>query len=93
MVHLEPTGTGDTSTRLAFAITRKVGTAVVRNRLRRRLRATVAELNRDRPGGLPSGALLISAGPEAVRRSPDELRHDVARLIDALEHRRTLEQR
>jgi ribonuclease P protein component len=90
VVHLD---TGDTHTRLAFAITRKVGTAVVRNRLRRRLRATCVELDRDRPGGLPGGALLISAGPEAVRRSPDELRHDVARLIDALERRRSQEQR
>ena len=39
------------------------------------------------------GALLISAGPEAVRRNPDELRHDVARLIDALETRRSMERR
>ncbi len=91
MVHIESSYADEPSTRLAFAITRKVGTAVVRNRLRRRLRAICADLDRDRPGGLPNGALLISAGPEAVRRSPDELRHDVARLIDALEARRSTE--
>jgi hypothetical protein len=37
--------------------------------------------------------MLISAGPEAVRRNPEELRNDVARLIDALEDRRSVEQR
>ncbi|NLD75349.1 MAG: ribonuclease P protein component [Acidimicrobiales bacterium] len=93
VVHLHETGAGDPPVRVAFAITRKVGTAVVRNRLRRRLRAICADLQRDRPGGLPPGALLISAGPEAVRRTPDELRQDVVRLIDALETRRSVEQR
>ncbi len=78
---------------MAFAVTRKVGTAVVRNRLRRRLRAICADIERENPGTLPRGALLISAGPAAVQRTPDELRHDVVRLIDALETRRSLEQR
>ena len=78
---------------MAFAITRKVGSAVVRNRLRRRLRAVCIDLERRRPNGLPAGALLFSAGPEMVRRSPDELRNDVARLLDALEDRRSRENR
>lgn len=60
---------------------------MVRNRLRRRLRAICADLQQDGQVTIPSGALLISAGPDAVQRSPDELRNDVVRLLDALESR------
>jgi len=73
---------------VAFAITKRVGGAVVRNRLRRRLRAICADVHRSGTTVLPPGALLISAGPDAVRRTPDELRNDVVRLLDALESRR-----
>ena len=59
---------------------------MVRNRLRRRLRALVTDLARS--GRVPAGALLLSAGPEAARRKPDELRNDVICLLDALEVRR-----
>ncbi len=76
--------------RVAYAITKRVGSAVVRNRLRRRLRAICADLARSQPGTVPAGALLISAGPEAARRNPDELRNDVVRLLDALDARRHL---
>lgn len=72
--------------RVAYAMTKRVGGAVVRNRLRRRLRALVTDLARS--GRVPAGALLLSAGPEAARRKPDELRNDVICLLDALEVRR-----
>lgn len=46
--------------RVAFAIGRPAGNAVVRNRIRRRLRAGLRELQRiDR---LPAGAYLLSGG-------------------------------
>jgi ribonuclease P protein component len=93
VVHLpEPVVAGGSPTRVAYAIPRSVGSAVVRNRLRRRLRAVCEHLASTRDG-LPPGALLISAGPDAARRTPDELRHDVARLFDALEQRRSPESR
>jgi ribonuclease P protein component len=79
-------GTG--TVRIAYAITTRVGGAVVRNRIRRQLRALCADLQRSGQVALPAGALLISVGPEAVRRTPDELRNDVVRLLDALETRR-----
>jgi ribonuclease P protein component len=79
---------GTDAVRIAYAITRRVGGAVVRNRLRRRLRALCADLQRSGQVALPAGALLISVGPEAARRTPDELRNDVVRLLDALETRR-----
>ena len=79
---------GSGRVRIAYAITTRVGGAVVRNRLRRRLRALCADLHRSGQLAVPAGALLISAGPDAVRRTPDELRNDVVRLLDALETRR-----
>lgn len=73
---------------MAYAITKRVGGAVERNRLRRRLRAVFAHLASSGPGSLPDGVLLVSAGPEASKRGPEELRNDVNRLLAALETRR-----
>lgn len=75
-------------TRVAYAITKRVGGAVERNRLRRRLRAVFADLATE-PGSIPAGVLLVSAGPEASGRGPEELRNDVKRLLAALDTRRT----
>ena len=61
--------------RVAFAIGRKVGGAVVRNRLRRRLRAIAAELE------LPPGAYLIGAAPAAATVPFGELRALVSRAV------------
>jgi ribonuclease P protein component len=79
---------GANGTRVAYAITKRVGGAVERNRLRRRLRAVFADLAGDGPGSVPDGVLLVSAGPEASGRDPEELRNDVMRLLAALETRR-----
>lgn len=79
---------GDAPTQVAYAITKRVGGAVERNRLRRRLRAIFAELAAQPDGLVPTGVLLVSAGPEASSRGPEELRNDVKRLLAALESRR-----
>jgi len=47
---------------VGYAIGRPVGSAVVRNRLRRRLRAIVTDLAPD----LPAGDYLVGATPQAV---------------------------
>ena len=66
----------DTTPRVAFAIGRKVGPAVVRNRLRRRLRALWQEAT-------PlAGDYLILASPAAASATHAELRD---RLTAALE--------
>jgi ribonuclease P protein component len=52
---------------VAFAIGRRVGGAVVRNRLRRRLRELA------RASSLPGGAWLVSAAPGAATASFAEL--------------------
>ena len=76
VVHLPGTG----QVRVAFAIGRKVGPAVVRNRLRRRLRAAARDLDRS-TGGLPTGAYLIMLRPEAAGSTYRELHDDLARAI------------
>jgi len=66
--------------RVAYAVARRVGGAVVRNRLRRRLRAVVAEHS----GELHAGAYLLGAAPEAAALPFDELRTNVAEALRAV---------
>ena len=75
VVDLAP-GAGDTAqARVAFAVGRQVGPAVVRNRVRRRLRAAARELD------LRPGAYLVGAGPEAVGLSYPELQQHLAEAV------------
>ena len=68
--------------RVGYAIGRRVGGAVVRNRLRRRVRAVLAEL--DRTDQIPPGAYLVGAEPEAVQMTFAELRDSLHRAIGQL---------
>ena len=61
--------------RVAYAIGRPVGTAVTRNRVRRRLRALVREV--DQRSVLAPGDVLIIAQPEATSLGYDELGADL----------------
>lgn len=69
--------------KLAFAIGRRVGNAVVRNRLRRQLRAA-CQLSRPRPG-----VYLVGAAPDAARLSFDELKALVSQALDSVSRPRT----
>ena len=69
--------------RVAYAIPRLVGLAVVRNRIRRRLRAIVVDLDR-RPQGVPVGDYLVRVSPGAVDSSHEELRRYLTGAIDSL---------
>ena len=65
---------------MAYAVGRSVGGAVVRNRLRRRMRAVVFELGPQ----LRPGAYLVGAAPEAVSLPFRELQVMVCgALVDA----------
>jgi len=62
--------------RVAYSVGRRIGTAVARNRVRRRLRAALREVDRDR-GGLDAGAYLVLAHPGARTVPYTELRHSL----------------
>jgi len=67
---------------LAFAVPRRVGPAVVRNRLRRQLRAAASELERRHE--LPVGWFLVIVSPGAVGQPyPDLGRSLAGALVEA----------
>ena len=70
--------------RVAFAIGREVGTAVVRNRTRRRLRSVMTELA-SLGGGLPAGDYLIKVDPAGARADSSELREILVILVGDLQ--------
>lgn len=82
MLHLagaDDPSAGSASPRVGFVVSRAVGNAVVRNRVRRRLRHLV----RDRLGELPPGAVVVvRALPDAAGASSSELRGDLARCLE-----------
>ena len=66
--------------RVAYGVGRKVGPAVVRNRVRRRLRSAAREI--DRSGdGLAPGAYLVTVRPDAARLDYAELRRQLASAL------------
>ncbi len=71
-----------TATFVAFAIGRAFGPAVQRNRIRRRLRALLREIDRMEP--LPTGLLLIGAQPELIELTFDQLRLRLNDLVGAI---------
>ncbi len=58
----EPVG----HTRIAYALSKRVGNAVQRNRIRRRLRSVFATLDADDGVVFPEGTYLVGATREAV---------------------------
>ena len=69
-------------TEVAFSIGRALGPAVVRNRLRRRLRAILREL--DRADALPPVVMLIGATPATTALTFDQLHNNMVELISAI---------
>lgn len=72
-------GPGPGKPLFAFAISKRVGTAVVRNRLRRRMKEA---LRLDT--SLPGGAYLVKAQPAAATLDFGTLRHNLRRATDAV---------
>lgn len=76
---LDPAGTA-TPPRVAFSIGRALGPAVVRNRVRRRLRAMLRQASS--ASALAPGCYLFGAAPGAGSRSYVELEFDLRQLLD-----------
>lgn len=74
-----------TPPRVAYSVGKRVGPAVVRNRVKRRLRAIVTELVA-RDGDLPAGpgAYLISVTPAAAALTYPQLRRTVEQACASL---------
>jgi ribonuclease P protein component len=78
-VHLGQGADGQVPPRVGFVVSRAVGPAVVRNRVRRRLR----EILRNHVPELPMGALLVvRANPSAAAADTAELRRDLERALE-----------
>lgn len=75
---LYPTG----ELRIAFAVPRRVGSAVVRNRLRRQLRAIVDSLSAE--AILDGGTYLIIVGPGAKGSDSTRLREWLVSAFDRM---------
>lgn len=72
---------GDVAPRVGFVVSKAVGTAVVRNRVKRRLRyAAAARVERLAPASL----LVVRAQPSAAQASYQELVADLDRCLDRL---------
>ena len=67
---------------MAYSIGRACGPAVNRNRLRRRLRAILREVDRNQP--LPAGLLLIGAHPGATELTFEQLTRETSSLVAAI---------
>jgi ribonuclease P protein component len=69
---------GDDPPRLGFAVPRKFGSAVERNRVRRQARAAISELG---AAAVPSGSYLVMIHPPVRGREYALLKADLARLF------------
>lgn len=79
VVHLWIGDELETPTRVGFVVSRTVGNAVIRNRVKRRLR----HLARERVSSLPGAAVLVvRALPAAAEASYDDLGAELDRNLD-----------
>lgn len=81
VLHLAVVGEARDPARVGFVVSKAVGSAVVRNRVKRRLRA----LMRDRLAVLPRGALLVvRANPAAAGAPTDRVERDIDSALRGL---------
>jgi ribonuclease P protein component len=81
VLHLHTDSADESTRRVGFVVARSVGPAVVRNRVRRRLR----HLMRDRLDAVPAGSLLVvRAAPAAATASSAGLAADLDGALRSL---------
>ena len=84
----DPSSTTATPPRFAFAIPRKVGNAVERNRLRRVVRARLVERLDRLDAQVAPGAYLVAVRPSGGVEEPAMVAASVERCLDELWARR-----
>jgi ribonuclease P protein component len=75
-------GDGDPAKRVGFTVTKKIGGAVVRNRMKRRLRALARELLP--AGGMPGADHVLIGRSGGIERDFTLLRQELANALDRL---------
>lgn len=76
-------------TSVAFAISRAYGPAVTRNRLRRRLRTILRQLDAIEP--LPPTMLLIGVRPSPIELTFDQAQRELVEMIQQIRRQRSTE--
>jgi ribonuclease P protein component len=71
---------GDEALRVGFTVTKKIGGAVVRNRMKRRLRALARELLP--AGGVPGADHVLIGRNGGIERDFSLLREELAKALD-----------
>ena len=71
---------GDDSIRVGLTVTKRIGGAVVRNRMKRRLRALARELLPD--GGIPGADHVLIGRTSGIERDFGLLRAELAKALD-----------
>jgi ribonuclease P protein component len=82
---VRPRGDADPAMRIGYTVTKKIGNAVVRNRMKRRLRALAAELLPD--GGTPGADHVLIGRQGGIERDFDALRRELAKALAKLRPR------
>jgi ribonuclease P protein component len=75
-------GDGDPAKRVGFTVTKKIGGAVVRNRMKRRLRALARELLPT--GGFPGADHVLVGRSGGIERDFALLRQELANALERL---------
>jgi ribonuclease P protein component len=75
-------GDGDSAKRVGFTVTKKIGGAIVRNRMKRRLRALARELLP--AGGLPGSDHVLIGRSGGIERDFAVLRQELATALERL---------
>ena len=79
VVLMRPRGDDSPAMRVGFTVTKKIGNAVVRNRMKRRLRALAREVMPK--AGTPGADHVVIGRSDGIERDYDALRRDLAKAL------------